>query len=126
MKEVGIKKDIFLKTLSNHLFNSYDGLHTSANTLVIDNSPIKHMLNLLENVLLFPSWSYKDNGTDRDSDLMEELLPYLLNLLQSQEDLAEYRSSHSIGRIMFYNGWETSKHCLRIIKAIEDWEKSSH
>ena len=59
MKEVGTQKDIFLKTLSNHLFNSFDGRYTPANTLVINDSPIKHMLNLLENVVLLPTWSYE-------------------------------------------------------------------
>ena len=80
MKEVDIQKDIFLNTLSNHLFNSYDSRYTPANTLVIDDSPIKHMLNLLENVLLLPTWSYGGDGASRDSVLMEELLPYHLNL----------------------------------------------
>ena len=55
MKEVDTQKDIFLKTLSNHLFSSSDGHYTSANTLVIDDSPIKHMLNLSENILLLPT-----------------------------------------------------------------------
>ena len=54
MKEVGIQKDIFLKTLMNHLFNSSDGHYTPTDTLVIDDSLIKHMLNLLENVFFFP------------------------------------------------------------------------
>ena len=78
MKEVGPQKDIFLKTLSNHLFNSFDGRYTLANTLVIDDSAIKHMLNLLKNVLLLPTWSYGGDGAATDSVLMEELLPYLL------------------------------------------------
>ena len=66
MKEVGTQKDIFLKTLSNHLFNSFDGRYTLANTLVIDNSPSKHMLNLSENVLLLPTWSYGGDGAVTD------------------------------------------------------------
>ena len=69
MKEVGTQKDIFLKTLSNHLFNSYDSRYTPANTLVIDDSPIKHMLNLLENILLLPTWSYEGDGVVTDSVL---------------------------------------------------------
>ena len=103
MKEVGTQKDIFLKTLSNHLFNSSEGHYTPANILVIDDSPIKHMLNLPKNMLLLLTWSYKGDGAITDLVLMEELLPYLLNLHQSREGLAEYRSSHPIGRIMFYN-----------------------
>ena len=83
MKEVSTQKDIFLKTLSNHLFNSFDGRYTSVNTLVIDDSPIKHMLNLSENVLLLPTWSYGGDGAASDLVLMEKLLPYLLNLHRS-------------------------------------------
>ena len=71
MKEVGTQKDIFLKTLSNHLFNSSNGCLTLANTLVINNSPIKHMLNLSENVLSLPTWSYGGDGAVTDSVLME-------------------------------------------------------
>ena len=107
MKEVGTQKDIFLKTLSNHLFNSFDGRYTPANTLVIDDGPIKHMLNLSENILLLPTWSYGGDGTVMDSVLMEELLPYLLNLHRSLEGLAEYRSSHPLSRTMFYSDRET-------------------
>ena len=126
MKEVGTQKDIFLKTLSNHLFNSSDGHYTPANTLVIDDSPIKHMLNLSENVLLLPTWSYGGDGVVTDLVLMEVLLPYLLNLHRSQEGLVEYRSSHPLGRTMFYNNWKACNQYSRIMKAIEDWESSSH
>ena len=126
MKEVGTQKDIFLKTLSNHLFNSFDSRYTPTNTLVIDNSPIKHMLNLSENVLLLPTWSYGGDGAVTDSVLMEELLPYLLNLHWSQEGLAEFQSSHPLGWMMFYNDRQTCNQYSRIMKAIEDWESSSH
>ena len=126
MKEVGTQKDIFLKTLSNHLFDSSDGRYIPTDTLVINDSPIKHMLNLSENVLLLSTWSYEGDGAGRDSVLMEELLPYLLNLHRSWEGLAEYRSSYLLGQTMFYNDWETSRQYLRIVKAIEDWKNLSH
>ena len=126
MKEVGTQKDIFLKTLSNHLFNSFDSHYTLATTLVIDDSPIKHMFNLSENVLLLPTWSYGGDGAATDSVLIEELLPYLLNLHRSQEGLAEFRSSHPLGRTMFYNDRQTYNQYSRIMKAIGDWESSSH
>ena len=103
MKEVGTQKDIFLKTLSNHLFDSYDSRYTPTNILVINNSPIKYMLNLSENILLLPTWSYEGDGGGRDSILMVELLPYLLDLHRSGEGLVEYWFSFPIGRTMFYN-----------------------
>ena len=126
MKEVSTQKDIFLKSLSNHLFNSYDDHYTPANTLVIDNSPIKYVLNLLENVLLLSTWSYGGDGAVTDSVLMEELLPYLLNLHRSQEGLVEYQSSHPFGRTMFYNDRGMSNQYSRIVKAVEDWKSLSH
>ena len=51
MNDVGTQKSVLLKTLSVHLFGRYNGLYTASNTLVIDDSPIKHMLNMPENVL---------------------------------------------------------------------------
>ena len=57
---------------------------------------------------------------------MEELLPYLLNLHRSREGLAKYRSSHPLGRTMFYNDQKTSNQYSRIMKAIKDWESLSH
>ena len=89
IKEVGTQKDIFLKTLLNHLFNCSNGCYPLANTLVIDDSPIKHMLHLLENVFLLSTWSYEGDGVVTDSILMEEFLPYLLNFHWSQEGLTE-------------------------------------
>ena len=126
MKEVGTQKDIFLNTLSNHLFNSFDGHYTLTTTLVIDDSPIKHMLNLSENILLLPTWSSRGDGAATHSVLMEELLPYLLNLHRFEEGLAQYQSSNPLGRTMLYNDRETCNQYSRIMKAIEDWKSSSH
>ena len=120
MKEPGTQKDIFLKTLSAHLFNSYDGIYTEANTLVIDDSPIKHMLNLPDNVLLLPSWSHKVNGAEEDSGLLCEILPYLLGLHKFRGSLKKYRSSHLFGRPMFYDDQATCAIYSEIRKAIPD------
>ena len=89
MKEEATQKDIFLKTLSTHLFDKYDGQYTKENTFIIDDSPIKHMLNLKENVFLLPSWSHSDDHAARDRILLEKVLPYLSGLHRSSEGLAE-------------------------------------
>lgn len=120
MKEPGTQKDIFLKTLSNHLFNGYDGRYTEANTLFLDDSPIKHMLNLPENVLLLPSWSYLSRGAEEDSALLGEILPYLLELQKYHGSLKKYRSSHLFGRPMFYDDSETCTIYNEIRKAMSD------
>ena len=123
MKELGTRKDIFLKTLSNHVFSGFGGHYTSVNTLVIDDSPIKHMLNMSENVLLLPGWSHEHVGAELDAFLVEELLPYLFDLHQFEGSLAEYRSSHPSGREMFYNDRETCGQYVDILNAIEASKK---
>ena len=126
MKEHGTQKDIFLKTLAKHLFDCYDGFYTADNTLIIDDSPIKHMLNSKENVLLLPSWSYGDVGAGNDSVLTDKLLPYLLDLHRHPGGLAEYRSCHlDLGRPMFYDDRQTCSEYVKIMKAISDWEARS-
>ena len=56
MKVKGTHKDIFLKTLSKNLFHTCNGKFTKDNTIIIDNSLVKHILNDFENVLLPVSW----------------------------------------------------------------------
>ncbi|KAG0562160.1 hypothetical protein KC19_9G122500, partial [Ceratodon purpureus] len=45
MKEPGTQKDIFLKPMSDGLFRKFGGLYSEANTIFIDDSPIKHYQN---------------------------------------------------------------------------------
>ncbi|KAG0594754.1 hypothetical protein M758_UG106300, partial [Ceratodon purpureus] len=45
MKEPGTQKDIFLKPMSDGLFRKFGGLYSEANTIFIDDSPIKHCQN---------------------------------------------------------------------------------
>lgn len=126
MKEVGTQKDIFLKTLSSHLFDRYDGMYTRENTLIIDDSPIKHMLNLKENVLLLPSWSLERATTEGDLFLKETLFSYLLGLHRYSEGLADYRSCHlELGQPMYYDDRDTCPLYVKIMKAISDWGSRS-
>ena len=52
MKVKGTYKDIFLKTLSKGLFCRFNGKFTKENTIIIDDSPVKHILNAPKNALL--------------------------------------------------------------------------
>ena len=45
MKVKGKHKDIFLKTLSKGLFMKFNGKFRKNNTIIIDDSPVKHILN---------------------------------------------------------------------------------
>ena len=62
MKVKGTHKDIFLKTLSKGLFTKFNGKFRKNNTIIIDDSPVKHILNDLENVLFPVSWSHDRVG----------------------------------------------------------------
>ena len=76
MKVKGMYKDIFLKMLSKGLFCRFNGKFTKENTIIIDDSPMKHILNALENVLLLVSWLH-DGAGPSNTFLMDTLLPCL-------------------------------------------------
>ena len=52
MKVKGTHKDIFLKMLSKGLFHKFNGKFTKDNTIIINDSPVKHILNDSKNLLL--------------------------------------------------------------------------
>ena len=80
----GSMKDLYLKTLQKRVFCGYGGRYTKDNTLVIDDSPMKHCLNLEQNVIFPKPWTYKGEGC-RDTFLMHELCPWLERLHQSAD-----------------------------------------
>jgi hypothetical protein len=52
MNVKGTKKELFLKTIQKHLFSSFGGRYSAENTIVVDDSLVKHVLNPFENVIL--------------------------------------------------------------------------
>ena len=84
MKVKGTHKDISLKTLSKGLFSRFNGKFTKENTIIIDNSPVKHILNAPENVLLPVSWLHDGAGSS-NTFLMDTLLPCLQSVHRSQD-----------------------------------------
>ena len=83
MKIKGTHKDIFLKMLSKGVFHIFNGKFTKDNTIIFNDSPVKHILNDSENVLLLVSWSHNGAGSS-DTFLMDTLLPCLQKLQRSQ------------------------------------------
>ena len=79
MKVKGTKKDLFLKTLQDHLFSTFEGRYTMDNTIVVDDSPVKHVLNPSENIILPETWAYAGIG-QAYTYLMDMLLPWILQL----------------------------------------------
>ena len=55
MKVKDTHKDIFLKALSKGLFGKFNSKFTKENTIIVNNSLVKYILNNLENVLLLVS-----------------------------------------------------------------------
>jgi hypothetical protein len=74
MKVKGTKKDLFLKTVQKHLFSSFEGRYSIENTIVVDDSPVKHVLNPPENVILPEIWTFI-GASQSDTYLMDTLLP---------------------------------------------------
>ena len=54
----GTQKELFLKNLDT-LFCGYRGIFNSGNTVIVDNTPLKHIMNNSENVLLPNPWSHR-------------------------------------------------------------------
>ena len=100
-KEPRTDKDLFLKNLEL-LFSSSRGNFTCNNTVIVDDSPRKHIMNKLENVVLPDAWSNRGNG-DKDTFLLNVLLPYFRRLHANQDvGLKSFRTSGPgrIGRRM--------------------------
>ena len=68
----GTQKELFLKNLDT-LFCGYRGIFNAGNTIIVDDSPLKHIMNRPENVLLPNPWSNRRND-DRDTFLLCTLL----------------------------------------------------
>ena len=72
-KVSGMNKELFLKNLDN-LLKGYSGRFTFANTIVVDDSPSKHIMNDLQNVVLPRLWSHIGDGPSNNF-LLSDLLP---------------------------------------------------
>ena len=100
-KEPGTSKDLFLKNL-DVLFGGTEGNFACDNTIVVDDSPRKHIMNKPENIILADSWSNRGNG-EKDTFLLAVLLPWFQQLHVSWDvGLKSFRENKKwrIGRKM--------------------------
>ena len=89
-KVPGTQKELFLKNLDT-LFSGYRGIFNSGNTIIVDDSPLKHVMNKSENVLLPTPWSHRVGG-ERDTYLLCTLLPWFQRLhLARDQGLKSFR-----------------------------------
>ena len=105
MKVKGTHKDIFLKTLSKDLFMKFNGIFRTNNTIIIDDSPMKDILNNSKNVLFLVSWSHDGRGQN-NTFLINMLLPWLQQLHRTQDIRVAARVLDKIG---------TNPYCLMIL-----------
>ena len=124
MKVKGTHKDIFLKMLSKHLFGRFGGKFTKENTLVIDDSPVKHILNDSENVLLPVSWLH-DGAGQSDTFLIDTLLPCLQELHRSHDIRLGARVHQGISQPMLSEDPSRREEYVEVKAAIENAEMFS-
>jgi hypothetical protein len=65
---------MFLKVIRKTLFFGFNGRYVEDNTVVVDDSPSKHMLNPSESVILPETWTFA-GASQADTYLMDTLLP---------------------------------------------------
>ena len=119
MKVKGIHKDIFLKTLKKDLFTKFNGKFRKKNTIIIDDSPVKHILNNSENVLFPVSWS-SDGAGQNDTFLMDTLLPWLRQLHQTQDIKVAARVLDKISQSMLCDDPSSKEYYVEIKEAIDN------
>ena len=78
------QKELILKNLDT-LFYGYQGIFNSGNTVIVDDTPLKHIMNKSENVLLPNPWSHRGGG-DCDTFLLRTLFPWIQRLHLARED----------------------------------------
>ncbi|KAG0574643.1 hypothetical protein KC19_VG279300 [Ceratodon purpureus] len=108
MKEPGTQKDIFLKPMSDGLFRKFGGIYSEANTIFIDDSPIKHCQNN----------SYNNPDAADDRFLLSKHLPYLVDLHHFVGTIARFRAERPIGKKMYYDDRSTCEQYAKINEAI--------
>ena len=125
MKVEDTHKDIFLKMLSKGLFDRFNGKFTKENTIVIKNSPMKHIPNDSKNVLLPVSWLHKGAGPS-DTILIYTLLSCLQELHKSQDIRLARRVCHKIGQPMLFKDPSSREEYVKIKEALDNAHKFSH
>jgi NLI interacting factor-like phosphatase len=100
-KELGTNKELYLKNM-DVLFGDSRVHLASHNTVIVDDSPRKHIMNNPENVILLDSWYNRSNG-EKDSFLLDILLPWFQSLHMNRDvGLKSFRKNTKwrIGRQM--------------------------
>jgi hypothetical protein len=91
-------KSIFLKTMSSHLFPGDASRYKENNTILIDDSPEKSILNNIGNAVFLKSWKHTVKNCSSDNYLCAELAPWLERLhREGQGDVAQFVNKNRLG-----------------------------
>ncbi|KAG0594496.1 hypothetical protein M758_UG082500 [Ceratodon purpureus] len=104
--------------MSDGLFRKFGGIYSEANTIFIDDSPIKHCQNNSYNVLLLSTWNNQNPDAANDRFLLSKLLPYLVDLHHFVGTIARFRAERPIGKKMYYDDRSTCEQYAKINEAI--------
>ena len=118
----GMQKELFLKNLDT-LFYGYRRIFNLGNTVIVDDTPLKHIMNKSENILLPNPWSHC-GGDDYDIFLLCTLLPWIQRLHLAREDgLKSFREygPNRIGQRMLCD----ERNCTEYNKVMEIVRRSS-
>ena len=106
LKVKGTNKDLFVKPLDK-LFDPTGSKFSSSNTIIVDDSREKHVLNEPEIVVLPILWSQHDVV---DRFLVDELLPWIQRLHQCRgQGLLSFRREDNIGHRMLIEEPDTQE-----------------
>jgi hypothetical protein len=91
-------KSIFLKTMSSHLFLGDASRYKENNTILIDDSPEKSILNNTGNVVFLKSWKHTVKNCSSDNYLYTELAQWLERLhIEGQGEVAQFVNNNRLG-----------------------------
>ena len=102
----------------------FNGKFTKENTIIINDSPVKHIFNDSENVLLLVSWLH-DGASPSNTILIDTLLLCLQELHKIQYVRVAARICHYIGQPMLIEDPYSIEEYVGIKEAIEHAHKFS-
>jgi hypothetical protein len=91
-------KSIFLKTMSAHLFLGEASRYNKNNTILIDDSPEKSILNDVGNVVFLKSWKHTVKNSASNAYLTIDVGPWLERLhKEGHGEVPSFVSSNRLG-----------------------------
>ena len=101
------------------MFTKFNGKFKKKNTIIIDDSPVKHILNNSENALFPVSWLH-DGAGQNDTFLIDMLVPWLRQLHKTQDIRVATRILDKIGQPILSDDPYSKEYYIQIKEAIDN------